>query len=201
MTLTVDTAASARLAAGVRGVAWLVDMDFTSGSLHFTTGPVQVVANGFTYTAVGTLVSLGAVQESADSGPDSLSVTLSVTNSAMFAAAMGDPAIYRGRSMSVWLQLFDDAWQPVGSPVLRYRGYMDKLNIERSVAPNEGGEALGHITMKCSRAGMSRARRAEGLRLTDSQQQSRFPGDTGFRYVRTLIEKPSLWLSKKFQEQ
>jgi hypothetical protein len=201
MTLSLDSTASARIASGVRGVAWLIDLEFTSGTLSFTTNGLNVEANSRTYLALGTLVSLGAVSESADSGPDALTVTLTVTNAAMFAAAMGDPAVYRGRAMSVWLQLFDEAHQPAGAPVLRYRGYMDKVSIERSQAPPDGGDALGKITLRCSRAGLARARRAEGLRLTDAQQQIRYPGDTGLRYVRQLIEKPSLWLSKRFQEQ
>ena len=197
MPLAPDSTASAQLAAGVRGVAWLVDMDFSSGAIHFTTAPLPVTVGSTVYLALGTLVSVANVQESAAAGAERLSLSLSVTNLAMFALAMGDAAVYRGRAARLYLQLYDDAFQPAGAPVLRWQGYMDKLSIDRK--SGEGG-VVGHISVACSRAGMARARRAEGLRLTDAQQQSRYPGDTGLRYVRTLIEKPSLWLSKRFQE-
>lgn len=200
MPLPLDAPATAQLAAPPYGVAWLVDLDFSSGALYFTTAPVPVVANGHTYGALGTLAEVGGVQESADSAGEKLSLSLSIANNAMLAAAMGDAAVYRGRSAQLWLQIFDAQWQPAGAPRLRWRGYMDKLQISRQPAGNDGSPAGGHIEMQCSRAGMARARRAAGLRLTDAQQQARYPGDTGLRYVRTLIEQPSRWLSKKFQE-
>jgi hypothetical protein len=48
---------------------------------------------------------------------------------------------------------------------------------------------------------MSRARNTTGLRLTDAQQQQRYAGDVGLAFMQTLIEQPSLWLSKRFQQQ
>ena len=200
MTLPIDGAASASLAAAVRGVAWLCEMEFTTGTVSFTTAPLPITTAGNTYLALGTFVQVGNVQESADSAAERLTLSLSIVNSAMLALAMGDAATYRGRAARLYLQVFDEAFQPAGARILRWQGYMDKMQIERQSGDDSGSGSGGHITMQCSRAGMARARRAEGLRLTDAQQQSRYPGDTGLRYVRTLIERPSLWLSKRFQE-
>ena len=188
-------------AGGSYGVAWLVDMEFSTGTIYFTNAPLQVNAAGNSYLALGSFVDVGNLQESADTAADRLSIALSVASSAMLAAAMGDPATYRGRAARLYLQLFDERFQPAGARVLRWQGYMDKLQISRTPAGADGTPAGGRIEMLCSRAGMARARRAEGLRLTDQQQQSRYPGDTGLRYVRTLIEQPALWLSKRFQQQ
>lgn len=200
MTLPADGTASARLGAPVRGAAWLGELAFTSGTAYFTTAPVSVAWAGNTYLALGTFADVGNLQESADSAAERLSLSLSVVNNAMLALAMGDAATYRGRRARLYLQLFDEQFQPAGAPLLRWQGYMDKLQIERAAGDDSGSGAGGRITMQCTRAGMARARRAEGLRHTDAQQQSRYPGDTGLRYVRTLIERPSLWLSKRFQE-
>jgi hypothetical protein len=201
MSLTLDGTATAAAGASARGVAWLVDLHFTGGLQSVTTWGREVPANGRTYTALGTLAEVAAVQESADTTGERLKLSLSIVNSAMFAAAMGDPATYRGRRAQLWLQLFDaGTLQPAGAPVLRWQGYMDKLSIERQPGGPDTNGSHGRIQLECSRAGLARARRAEGLRHTDAQQQQRYPGDTGLRYVRTLIEKPSLWLSKKFQE-
>jgi hypothetical protein len=161
---------------------------------------LPVVSGGNTYTALGTLVDVSSVQESADSSTDQLTISLSVTNTAIFAAAMGDPTTYRNRQARLSLQLFDDTHQPAGAAVLRWQGYMSKLQIPRTPAGTDGDGSSGKIEMVCTRAGMARARNAAGLRLTDAQQQSRFPGDTGLRYVRTLLEHPALWLSKRFQQ-
>lgn len=199
--IALDSPAAAQAAAAVRGVAWLVDLEFSGGTSYVTTAPLPIVVGGITYTALGTLAEVGNLGESADATSDRLQLSLSVVNAAMFALAMGDPATYRGRRAKLWLQLLGDTWQPVGAPNLRWQGYMDKLSIERNPATVDNpGDSQGHIRLECSRAGLSRARRAEGLRMTDAQQQVRFPGDTGRRYVRTLIEKPSPWLSKDFQK-
>lgn len=78
---------------------------------------------------------------------------------------------------------------------------MDKVQIpRRSPSPAAGGESQGRIEMLCSRAGLGRARNNLGLRMTHQQQLQRYPGDTFLRYVSTLVEQPSLWLSKRFQE-
>lgn len=198
--LATDASASAQLADSVRGVAWLVELDFLSGTLRVTSSPLDITTGGHTYTALGGLMGIANLQESADTAADRLTLSLAITNSAQLALAMGDPAGYRGRQARIYLQVFDQSFVPVGAAVKRWQGYMDKVQIERKPADEAGGEAGGSINMICSRAGMARARNAEGLRLNDAQQQSKYPGDTGLRYVRTLIEQPSLWLSKRFQE-
>lgn len=198
--LATDASAQTLLASGVRGCVWLVEMDFQSGTIRFTTNSVAITSAGFLYTALGTLVSIDNVQESADSAADRLTISLALTSNVMLAASIGDPTTYRGRAARLHLQLIDSTYQPVGAKVTRWQGYMDKVQVDRKPADENGGESGGAIKMVCSRAGMARARNAEGLRITDAQQQSRYPGDTGLRYVRTLIEQPTLWLSKKFQE-
>jgi hypothetical protein len=197
--LTLDATALAQVAAGHRGVAWLIELDFAGGTSRFTTWPYAVVS-GSTYTALGVLADVKNVQESADTTNEQITLSLAVTNAAMFAAAMGDPTTYRGRAARLYLQLFSDTHQPAGAKVLRWQGYMSKLQISRTAAGMDGDGTQGRIEMICTRAGMARARNAEGLRLTDQQQQTRYPGDTGLRYVRTLIEHPALWLSKEFQK-
>ena len=200
MSLTLDGTASARIATPVRGAAWLVEMDFAGGTFRYTTAGQPVTVAGNVYTALGTLAEVANLVESANSSAERLTFSLSITSSAQLGASMGDPATYRGRAARLYLQLFDEAFQPAGAPVLRWSGYMDKVQISRKPSPKTGGAASGRIEMVCSRAGMARARNQEGLRLTDAQQQVRYPGDTGLRYVRKLVEQPTLWLSKKFQE-
>ena len=39
MSLTLDGTASARIAAAVRGVACLADLDFGTGTVYYTTAP------------------------------------------------------------------------------------------------------------------------------------------------------------------
>jgi hypothetical protein len=200
MALTLDGTATARAAAGVAGAHWLLELDFTSGTLYFTTWPLTVVISGNTYLGLGNLLDVSTVGESEDTAADQVTLALNVVNTALLASAIGDATFYRGRAVRLYLQLFDDTYQPVGARVQRWTGTMEKVSVSRTPSPATGGSSSGKIELRCSRSGMSRARNATGLRLTHAQQQQRFPGDMGLEYIQPLIETPALWLSKKFQE-
>ena len=118
MSIALDSTAAARIANGAAGgsygVAWLVDMEFSTGTIYFTNAPLQVNAAGNSYLALGSFVDVGNLQESADTAADRLSIALSVASSAMLAAAMGDPATYRGRAARLYLQRIE---QVTGVPI------------------------------------------------------------------------------------
>ena len=184
----------------VTGVAWLAELQLASGTLRLTTAPIDITLGGYTWQGIGQLGDVSPVAETADTDGQQITLSLSVVNTAMLAAALGDPADYRGRTVRLHLALLDAQFVPQGTPTLRWAGVMNKLSIRREAGSGDDA-AQGSIELLCMRRGMDRARHNEGLRLTHQQQQERFPGDTGLRYVRTLIEQPSLWLSKKFQER
>jgi hypothetical protein len=201
MPLTLDGTASARITAAVRGVAWLVDLEFGTGTVYFTTAPLSVVANGHTYLGFGSLVEVSSLGESEDSNAAKIALSFALVDPAMLAASLGDVGNYRGRRARLWLQLYDEQFQPAGAPVQRWGGFMDRVATERKPAAATGGPGTGRLRLECSRAGMARARSVTGLRLTDAQHQQRYPGDLGVQYVQPLLEAPAAWLSKRFQQQ
>ena len=201
MSLTLDGTASARITAAVRGVSWLADLEFGTGTVYYTTAPIGIVANSHTYLGLGNLAEVSAIGESEDSNAEKIVLSFALVDPAMLAATLGDVGNYRGRRARLWLQLYDEQFQPAGAPVQRWGGFMDRVATERKPAPATGGAGTGRLRLECSRAGMARARNVTGLRLTDAQQQQRYPGDVGLAYMQTLIEQPSLWLSKRFQQQ
>lgn len=194
----------------VVGAAWLAELDFwVSGALAMqcvTTAAQSITATtgtgSHTYIGLGALVGVANVAEGPDASAEKITLSLSIVDQAMIAATLGNVEGYRGRAARLYLQLYDEAFQPVANPVQRWSGVMDKVQITRRAAdPQSPGAASGTIEMQCSRAGMARARHYGGLRLTHQQHQSRWAGDTGLQYMRTLIEQPAQWLSKRFQEQ
>lgn len=201
MTLTVDGPASAALASSARGVAWLIELDFAIGTQAYTTAPVDVTSGGVTYQGFSTLADVSGVSESEDSADTKVTLGFSVVSQAVLAATIGSVESYRGNPARLYLQMFDAGFAPVGAKIKRWSGYMDKVAVNRTRSSPSGGDSLGRIELQCSRAGLARARNFKGLRLTNAQQQHRHPGDTGLRYVQTLLEQPSVWLSKRFQQQ
>lgn len=199
VSLTLDGTASAQIAAGVRGVAWLVELQFSSGTIRYTTAPRDITVGADTFIGLGPFAEVSAVTESESAGADKLTLSFTVDTS-LLAATLGNVEGYRGKPARLWLQLFDEAFQPAGAPVQRWGGVMDRVQVTRQRSDLEGGPSTGRIELQCSRFGMARARNAEGLRLSHAQQQLRFPGDNGLQYVQTLVEQPTLWLSKRFQQ-
>ena len=200
MSLTLDGTASSRITASVRGVAWLVELFFTSGTIRYTTAPLSLTIGGNVYSGLGTFAQVSNLSESENATADQITLGFTVETS-LLALTLGNVENYRGKAAKLYLQLFDEAFQPAGAPVLRWSGVMDKVQVSRTSSDPSGGSSSGRIEMQCSRAGMARARNADGLRLSHVQQLQRFPGDNGLQYVQTLIEQPSLWLSKRFQKQ
>ena len=197
MSLTFGTAGNAQVATGVVGCHWLVEMDFSTGTQYLTTAPVNVLVSATNYIGLGKLMQVAPLAESEDNTAAKLVISATVVDSALFAAVLGPASEYRGRPVRLYLQLFSEAFAPVGTKVYRWTGTMEPVRITRRT--QAGGPSSGRIEMPCTRNGMARARNYQGLRLTHAQQQVTYPADLGLEYLQALIEKPALWLSKRFQ--
>lgn len=205
--LTFDGTATTALASGSRTPALLLEFDFTDGTQFWTNWAQSLpgidTGSGHgaqTYTGAGTIVNVANLVNSEDAANEKLRISIPIINSAMFAAAVGDASKYRNQPIRLYVQVLNSTQQPAGAPVLFYDGVMDKHGIDRGKAPQSGGATNGTIVLYCAKRGLSFVRRATGLRLTDAQQQAEYPGDKGAEYIASLIEKPSLWLSVRFQQ-
>lgn len=197
--LTLDVSAQTQIEASTRGVQWLAALDFGTGMLRLTTHAVDITSGGFTWTGLGALVGVDTLRESEDGSAGDVVLSMSLASQAMLAAAIGNVENYRLRSARLYLQLIGDGYAPVGAPVARWAGVMNKVRVKRSTS--KAGSSSGSIELVCSKAGANRSRAATGLRHTHAQHIVRFPGDNGFEYIQALIEKPAQWLSKRFQQR
>lgn len=205
----VDTQARAAFTSKARGVGWLIEMEFLAADLvtpepiYMATWPLTEVIDGKTYRGVGNLVQVSQVTESENTTAEKVTISATVVDSAMKALSLGGVERYRNRRVRLYLQMYDDKYRPKGAKILRWSGYMDRVKIPRPRRGSDdraGAPAQGRIEMECSRAGAARSRLAEGWRLTPSQLKTDYPGDLGLDYLQELMEKPTLWLSKKFQQ-
>ena len=197
--LILDTAAQTQINAAVRGVQWLVALDFASGMVRYTTNAVDITSGGYTWAGYGSLVGVDGVRESEDGAPGDITLGLALVSTAMLASVIGNVENYRNRPARLWLQLIGENFEPVGAPVARWAGYMNKVRVQRTTSKE--GSSSGSIQMLCSRAGANRSRAGTGLRHTHAKHVVRYPGDNGFEYIQTLIEKPAVWLTKRFQQR
>ena len=112
-------------------------------------------------------------------------------NAAAGALRLLDPWAVSKRRLSFYVY---------GTGLYKWPGYMDTISTDDRVDA-EGLGLTSVIKLTCAKAGLARSRNRDGLRMTNEQQQAQYPGDTFFSYVRSLIEQPSVWLTKRFQEQ
>ena len=198
MSITLDAAATAAAASSARGIQYLIDLEFQSGTLYFTTNIGNVVANGNTYLGKGDMIDVAAVGESENTADEKINLSLTIVNSAILAVTLADASTYRGRVVRLYLQFFNAMFQPAGSPIYLWRGYMDPVSTDRQTPKD--GPSSGKIILPCRKAGMARARRSEGLRFSDSQQQQEFAGDKFYEYLQKLIDQPTQILTKALQQ-
>jgi len=200
---TLDGTAGPRSSASAAGLHWLIELDFLSGTQYFTTFNVTLSVGGHDYMGLGDILEVSVLNESEDNTADRVEFAVPIVNTAMLATLIGPATEYRGLRARMYGQFIDDTFKPAGAAVLRWAGFMDVVRTEREAPAADGIDAAtsGKIILPCWRAGQAGMRRANSLRRTHAQQLQRTAGaDTGLRYTQPLIETPSLWLSKRFQE-
>lgn len=195
---TWDSSQNTLLATGQYAPVWMLELDFVSGTFYYCTWGDTITYGGHDYLGGGGTMQIGPVKEKVGVAADELELRMMAAPETL-SLVLTSTEDYRGRAARVYLALLDSNFVMVGAPKLRFTGEMQPAKIQREAAKD--GSSTGIVSMSLTRAGMGRSRRAEGSRLTDAQQRVKYPGDTGLRYLRSLINNPTPWLSKEFQKQ
>ena len=193
MTVNTNSGFDAASRAGAYGVMALAELQLRSGTVRYTTWPVNVQTMGQSWLGLGNLGSIGEMHESEDGAAEKLTLTLSPIDVGTRALALGDPADYQDRRVRIWIALVDAAsLQITGQPVLRFVGVMDQMKIER-----DGTTAS--IGMDCRTASYDVRSNPAALRMNHAQHQARHPGEMGFSYLTSIIGNPAVWVGKWLQ--
>ncbi len=191
--MTVD----AQLASKNVPVLYLAQLDFAGGTQRLTSWSHNLTWSGYTWVALGSMVSVSPVKVSARPDYPALDLGLQVANNAMLAVATGNPNEYRGRPVTLWHAFLDDQLQPLGDFEVAWAGDMDQVRLSTGTGENGDG---GSIVLRCEPQGKD-TRAVRSLRLNNAQHQKRWPGDTFLSRVEGLSGKPVPWLSVRFQQQ
>lgn len=195
--IQTDTDSQELLEAKYRGLVYLAELDFKVQTIRFNSSAENLTIGGNVYTGLGNMVEWPSMKESEDSSPNKLTFRFSLVNQALLAATIGDATQYRHRKVRVYLQMMTPSFHQKGQPILRWRGYMDKVSTEKS--KNDTGFA-GVIKLDCTKPGLTRVRNYEGLKLTHEQHRLRYPNDRGLEYMQELVQTPQPWLTVDFQK-
>ena len=172
----------AALASGRTHHAYLVFLDFEDNPLYAWTGYGDLPWNGNTYTGVGILGQIGGATETDKLTVANSSVKLNGVPSEMLSLALS--ARYRRRKAKIWEALFDENGI-IPDPTLHFAGRMDQMVV------NEG-EKTGSISLSLE-SSIADLDRPRVRHYTNEDQKSRYPDDTGLRYVKSLVEQDLPW--------
>jgi hypothetical protein len=184
-------AQQAALEKAVVPVAYFAMFDFATAAVRVSNFNQSVDWGGYTWTGLGALGNISEVEESDGVESKSLNFTLNVAQKSLLSLAVGPVEEYRGRDARLYMCPLTENLQLIDTPVLCWRGIMDMMSVGI-----EGEE--GQIILKCETSAHG-LKRQPALRMNAVQQRAKYPTDTGFDYLNSLIAEPQLWLSRRFQ--
>ncbi len=159
----------------------LVKLQFdTPIFVHSGVGPITF--GGDTYTGVGDFGAVGAVEESESVGPSPISLTLSGIDAAHITEAL-DAGNY-GDIVTLYEGYRQDDGLLVADPWIVAGGTFEHATI--SLGENNA------ITIVIQHD-LERLQEKAGDKYTDEDQQQKFAGDQGFKFVAAMVNQKLLW--------
>ena len=172
--------------AGTVYPALLASFDFSGGDVDVWTGIGSLSYGGITYSGVGNLGGMSAIDESEETRANGVMFNLSGIPSAMVSSILSEN--YRNRACTVSLALFSSltAAAPITDPAVMFVGRMDQATLQ-----DDGETAQINIAAESRLIDLQRAR---VRRYTDEDQRSgSFTADLGLQYVAGLQDKEIMW--------
>ncbi len=170
------------LATGFKPI-FLVEAEFTSGTIRVWTGPGNISWDSKTWTGVGDLGGISEIVEGTALRANSITLQLSGIPQALALKALDE--VRSGKPCTVYFGALDSSGAVVADPFLAFRGLIDTAELV------EGAEfATIKVNIENELVSLQMARER---RYTDEDQQQEYSGDKGFEYVPKLQEMNVLW--------
>ncbi|NFV79991.1 hypothetical protein [Magnetospirillum aberrantis] len=158
----------------------LAEIGYGSGAERAWTGNGTLIWDGVEFYGVGTLGKVSAVSETTEFQANGMAFTLDGVPAARLQQAIGD--FRYGLPAKLWLAVLDEqTGTMIGEP------YPLADNITDSIAIDDAGETCS-ITVRTESPAIT-LDAALNWRYTNQDQQRRHPGDKGFEYVPSLVDK------------
>jgi hypothetical protein len=166
----------------------LLEATFPSGTLRLWTGTSNILWNGQTWFAAGTLLSVPEVEESTDVVAAGITVALSGVPVGLVSDVIA--SVKQGSPATVYIGLMIEDGAIISDPTPAFTGRLDVPKL------TDGADTcVIEVTYESRAIDMNHPC---SFRLTDDSQQTLYPGDTSLRYVAALQSGRSLfWGPKK----
>jgi hypothetical protein len=167
----------------------LIELQFGSGTLRWTTASVDIAWGGFTWTAVGGALVVGDPQESSDDNAAGVSLNFSATDGTVMSALLGQT--YLGRTARIYRASIQQSNGAIDAALI-FEGYMnDAFTIRDERDPVTGAGSVEVETRLTARTGD--LARQNGFRCNLASHQAVYADDLFFQFVPELTNKTIRW--------
>lgn len=171
--------------------AFVVKFAFTSSTVYAWNGNYPLTIGANTYQPMYSMGTIDGLGYAADGSSESVTLTLTglpdQTGTDFLALALDGTDEVSQKVVTISLQLFDSEWQPSGSPLPLFYGFMQPPKVSRSQATQSDG-GVQTITVSAENIFFNRSKPSYG-RNNDRDQQARSSGDKIFGFVASLVNK------------
>ena len=162
--------------------AVLVSIAFTGSTVNVWSGYGPITWNSTTYLGLGSLLSIGQVEDGATVEARGMTVEFSGLDPTLLPDALADFNI--GLPMTIWLAAISGG-AVVANPTILYSGATDQPSI--SIGPDEV-----ILSVACESL-LSVMNIPVDRRYTPQDQQMTYPGDLGFQFVYQIVDVALTW--------
>lgn len=174
------------LAKRVVRASYLVHFAFATTPMRVWIGTGALVSGGQTWSGIGTLGSISGIESALGGTAPVVTFGLSGVDPTAVAKALDASDEVKGRDVTIFLQFFDDASQPLDAPYAVYAGTMDVMRV-KAQGPTERTVEVTAETLFARRA------LPPFGYLSDRDQQRLYPGDRGLEYMPSMAAKTVNW--------
>ena len=188
MSRTITAAALAQAQAQRAEIIHLLSLQFSGGTIRFTSGPHAVSWNGSTYSAAGGAMSFEAVNETPDPSGQRLKITLDGVALTAITALLGQS--YIGRLGTLRRGYINPGGTIVVDPFVLFTGY---LNAPWEVKENwDGPNPYATVTTELV-SPLAVFNQVRGITADPISHQRHFAGDTFFTHILNKPEGDQGW--------
>lgn len=189
-----------KLGGGIVEAAFLVLFDFASSPMRVWNGPGVLDTNdGNAWSGLGEIGSVTGVEQAVAGTAPEMTFTVSGIDPEIARIAMQDFASEaRHRMARVYVQFFGtedpedvDNQRCLDNPYVIRTGRMMKPSVVFNRGEDDEPETAAVTVTAESR--FTKRSRPRHSTYTDADQQARFPGDLGFQFVPSLLNKTVPW--------
>jgi len=183
MARIMTPAAAAALANGDVRPLLLFEGVFADGTLRLTTTGQDITWDGRTFVGNGLFTGFSPPSEGNNAEAAGWTLGLTGIPSALVSTALGQAR--RGKTGKVWMGFFDGAGSLIASPFLIAEGRLDVPSISDDGETSAISIAYeGHLRDITA---------SHEIRYTHEEQQRIFPGDLGFEFVTSIVDRQVTW--------